>query len=255
MFRLDNRPYAVPVNNGPNHLHGGFKGYDKRIWNAETAMTTNGPAVRFTLTDPDGDEGYPGTVSVTVIYSLSADNTLEIQYYATTDKPTPINLTNHSYFNLKDAGKSDIGKHVLKIYAHYYTPTDATLIPTGQIAPVQGTFMDFTVPKPIGKDINSTGANPPGYDQNLVLDNQVGTFAKAAEVYDPDSGRLLEVWTTQPGLQFYSGNFLDGSVKGRGDVSYQQHSAFCLETQHYPDSINHPNFPDTVLRPTVCIGR
>lgn len=249
IFFIDKTRYAVPVNNGPNHLHGGFKGYDKRLWKADTAMTANGPSVRFTLTDPDGTEGYPGTVKVTVIYSLSGDNTLEIQYYATADKPTPINLSNHSYFNLKDAGKSSIAGHLMKVYGDHYTPVDDTLIPTGEIAPVKGTPIDFTGPKPIGRDLYSMGGNPIGYDHNLVLNSQDGSFAKAVEVYEPDSGRLLEVWTTEPGLQFYSGNFLDGSVKGRGDVSYQQHSAFALETQHYPDSINHPNFPDTVLRP------
>jgi aldose 1-epimerase len=249
IFHIDKTLYAVPINNDPNHLHGGFKGYDKRIWKADSAMTANGPAIRFKLVDPDGEEGYPGTVNVTVIYSLSGDNTLEIQYYATADKPTPINLSNHSYFNLKDAGKSSIAGHLMKVYGDHYTPVDGTLIPTGEIAPVKGTPLDFTRPKPIGRDLAATGGTTNGYDHNLVLNSQDGSFAKAVEVYEPDSGRLLQVWTTEPGVQFYTGNFLDGSVKGRGDVAYQQHSAFALETQHYPDSINHPNFPGTVLGP------
>jgi aldose 1-epimerase len=252
LFSIGNRQYALAINNGPNHLHGGFKGYDKRIWNAEANMTTNGPGVRFTLTDPDGDEGYPGTVKVTAIYSLSNDDMLEVQFFATSDQPTPINLTNHSYFNLKDAGKTDIGQHLLKVYAQHYTPVDDNLIPTGEIAPIKGTPIDFTSPKPIGRDLQAMGGKPVGYDQTLVLDNQDNqTLAKAAEVYEPDSGRLMEVWTTQPGMQFYTGNFLDGSVIGRGDFAYQQHCAFALETQHFPDSINHPSFPSSLLKPDM----
>jgi aldose 1-epimerase len=249
IFSIQGVRYCVPVNNGPNHLHGGFKGYDKRIWASESAMTADGPSVRLTLTDPDGTEGYPGTVKVTAIYSLTGDNALKIQYFATTDRATPINLTNHSYFNLKDAGKSSIADHVMKIYADNYTPVDDTLIPTGQIAPVKGTPIDFTSPKSIGRDLEAMGGKPIGYDHNLVLRNQDGSFARAVEVYEPESGRLMEVWTTEPGVQFYSGNFLDGSVKGKDGTVYQQHNAFVLETQHYPDSINHPSFPCTILYP------
>lgn len=255
-FTIDKVKSCVPINNGPNHLHGGFKGYDKRVWKADAAMTADGPSVRFMLTDPDGTEGYPGTVTSTVIYSLTsgkdtdgAYSGLKIQYYATTDKPTPINLTNHSYFNLKDAGKSSIAGHIMKVYGDKYTPVDATLIPTGEIASVKGTPIDFTEPKPIGKDLVAMGGDPVGYDHNLVLTNQDGSFAEAVQVYEPESGRLMDVWTTQPGVQFYSGNFLDGSVTGKyGDV-YQEHNAIALETQHYPDSVNHSNFPDGVLRP------
>jgi aldose 1-epimerase len=249
IFKIDNRRYCVPINNGPNHLHGGFRGYDKRIWNADTAMTADGPSIRFTLIDPDGAEGYPGTVNLTVIYSLTGDNVLKIQYYATSDKPTPINLTNHTYFNLKDAGVSSIADHVLQIDASHYTPVDSTAIPTGEIAPVKGTPFDFTTPKPIGRDLNSSGGTPVGFDHNFCLDHPDGQFSKAAQVYEPDTGRTMEVWTTEPGLQFYSGNFLDGSVKGKSGAVYAQHHAFCLETQHYPDSINHPNFPPAILRP------
>ena len=249
IFSIDKVRFCLPVNNGPNHLHGGIKGYDKRVWTAEAAMTADGPTVRMELVDMPGTEGYPGMVRATVIYSLTGDNGLKIQYFATCDQPTPINLTNHSYFNLKDAGASSIGDHVMKVYGDHYTPVDETLIPTGEIAPVAGTPIDFTQPKPIGKDLEAMGGIPVGYDHNLVLTNQEGKFAKAVEVYEPTSGRLMEVWTTQPGVQFYTGNFLDGTIKGRNDVVYKQHNAFCLETQHYPDSVNHANFPDTVLRP------
>jgi aldose 1-epimerase len=248
-FTIQNARYCVPVNNGANMLHGGFKGYDKRVWTADTAMTADGPSVRLMLTDPDGSEGFPGTVKLTVIYSLTGDNGLKIQYFATSDKATPINPTNHSYWNLKDAGKSSIAGHVMKIYADSYTPVDDTLIPTGRIAPVKKTPIDFTSPKPIGKDLEAMGGTPIGYDHNMVLRNQDGSLAKAVEVYEPESGRLMEVWTTEPGVQFYSGNFLDGSTKGKDGTVYQQHNAFVLETQHYPDSINHPKFPCTILFP------
>jgi aldose 1-epimerase len=249
LFKVDEQQYAVPINNGPNHLHGGFKGYDKRIWNGDAAMTTDGPSVRFTLLDPDGSEGYPGNVKVTVIYSLTGDNAIKIQYFAAADRPTPINLTNHAYFNLKDGGASDVLGHVFQANSDFYTPVNETLIPTGAIAPVKGTPFDFTQPKPIGKDIRTTGGNPAGYDHNLVLRSQDGTLAKAADVHEPQSGRRLEVWTTEPGIQFYSGNFLDGSIKGRQNAVYNQYHAFCLEAHHYPDSINQPKFPDTLLRP------
>jgi aldose 1-epimerase len=256
-FAMDKTKYYVPVNNGPNHLHGGFKGYDKRIWKAETEMTTNGPGVRFTLTDPDGTEGYPGTLNVTVIYSLTSgkDKTdgaysgLKIEYYATTDKATPVNLTNHTYFNLKDGGNSTVLDHVLKIYGDHYTPVDDTLIPTGEIAPVKGTAIDFTSPKPIGRDMAAMGGDPTGYDHNLVLTNQTGDVAEAAQVYEPTTGRLMDVWTNQPGVQFYTGNFLDGSFSGKGGAVYKEHNAFCLETQNFPDAINHTNFPEEVLKP------
>ena len=247
--------YAVPVNNGLNHLHGGFRGLDKRVWIADTAMTADGPSARFTLLDPDGAEGYPGNVNITVIYFADADNVLKIQYYATTDKPTPINLTNHTYFNLKDAGQSDIFNHLMQTQADAYTPVDETLIPTGEIAPVTNTPIDFTKPKPIGKDLVAMGGKPIGYDHNLVLRNQNGTLAKAVEVYEPTRGRLLEVWTTEPGVQFYSGNFLDGTIKGKKQVAYGQYHGFCLETQHYPDSVNQPKFPNAVLRRGKSIAR
>ncbi len=249
VFFIDHRRYCVPINNGPNHLHGGFRGYDKRIWTADTAMTADGPSLRLSLIDPDGAEGYPGQVNVTVIYSVTGDNALKIQYYATSDKATPINLTNHTYFNLKDAGVSSISEHVLRIFATHYTPVDSTLIPTGEIAPVKGTPLDFTSPKPIGRDFDAMGGMPVGYDQNFCLDHPSDMFSEAAEVYEPVTGRDMQVWTTEPGIQLYSGNFLDGSITGKKGVVYAQHNAFALETQHYPDSVNHNNFPATILHP------
>jgi aldose 1-epimerase len=249
VFFIDHRRYCVPINNGPNHLHGGFRGYDKRIWTADAAMTADGPSLRLTLIDPDGAEGYPGQVNVTVIYSVTGDNVLKIQYYATCDKATPINLTNHSYFNLKDAGVSSVGEHVLRIFATHYTPVDSTMIPTGEIAPVKGSPLDFTSPKPIGRDLAAMGGTAAGYDQNFCLDHPNDVFSEAAEVYEPVTGRDMQVWTTQPGIQLYTGNFLDGSVTGKKGIVYRQHNAFCLETQHYPDSINHNNFPAAILHP------
>jgi aldose 1-epimerase len=249
VFFIDHRRYCVPINNGPNHLHGGIRGYDKRIWTADAVMTADGPTLKLSLVDPDGAEGYPGQVNATVIYSVTGDNALKIQYYATSDKATPINLTNHTYFNLRDAGVSSIGDHVLRIFATHYTPVDSTLIPTGEIAAVKGTLLDFTSPKPIGRDLVAMGGTPVGYDHNLCLDHPNDVFSEAAEVYEPVTGRDMQVWTTQPGLQFYSGNFLDGSVTGKKGVVYAQHNAFALETQHYPDSVNHNNFPATILHP------
>src|ERR1700722_1267291 len=249
IFTIDKIRYCLAINNGPNHLHGGIVGYDKRVWTAKAVTTTDGPTLKLTLTDPDGMEGYPGNVKVTVIYSLTADNTLKIQYFATTDKATPINLTHHSYFNLKDGGKTDIKEHIAHFFADEYTPVNDVSIPTGEIAAVKGTPIDFTTPKPIGQDLVAMGGTPPGYDHNLVLRNQDGSLAKAAEVYEPESGRLLEVLTTQPGLQFYSGNFLDGSVRGKEGTIYNRYAGFALECQHYPDSVNHANFPSAVLRP------
>ncbi len=249
-FTVDGVKYAVPVNNGPNHLHGGLQGLDKRVWAAEGFMAADGPSVRFTILDPDGAEGYPGNLKITLIYTLTGGNALKIQYYATTDKATPINLSHHSYFNLKDAGQSDVLEHVLTVNADYYTPVDETLIPTGEIAPVKATPIDFTTPTPIGARIRQMGGNPAGYDHNLVLRNQSGELAKAAEVYEPNSGRVMEVWTTEPGVQFYSGNFLDGSIEGKAGAVYRQYHGLCLETQHYPDSVNQPKFPRTILHPS-----
>lgn len=248
-FTIDGQEYTLPKNNGENTLHGGPEGYGKRIWNAEIVTNADGPSVKFTLHDPDGKMGFPGNVDAAVVFTLTEANTLRIDYTATTDKATPINLTNHSYFNLLDAGKSTIYGHELQINADKYTPVDATLIPTGVLAPVAGTPIDFTTAKPIGKDLKAMGGDPVGYDHNLVLRSQDGSLAQAAIVTEPKSGRVLEVWTTEPGIQLYSGNFLDGTQKGKHHVVFKQHHAFCLETQHYPDSPNQSNFPSSILKP------
>ena len=234
---------------GVNSLHGGWKGYDKRVWKAAEVTGTDGPAIKLTLTDPDGTEGFPGTVHVTVVYTFTNSNVLRIEYTATTDKTTPINLTNHTYWNLKDAGQTVIDDHVLKAFAEQYTPVDATQIPTGEIASVKGNPIDFTLAKPIGKDIEAMGGNPAGYDHNLVLMNQTGSLARAAEVYEPVTGRVMQVWTTEPGLQFYSGNFLDGKLIGKDGFAYHRHSGFCFEAQAFPDAVNKGHFPDMLLKP------
>jgi aldose 1-epimerase len=246
-FTLDGREYRLATNNGPNHLHGGPAGFDKKVWAATPKAGKDGPAVEFAYTSPDGDAGYPGTLKVTVTYTLTADNTLRIEYAATTDAPTPVNLTNHSYFNLA-GGKGDILKHVAEFRAPRYTPVDADLIPTGEVAPVAGTPFDFAAPHAIGERIASVpGGEPKGYDHNLVRGDS--GFGLAARVTDPASGRVLEMHTDQPGFQFYTGNFLDGTLTGKGDTKYEKHAAFCLEAQHYPDSPNRPDFPSTILRP------
>jgi aldose 1-epimerase len=248
MFTLDGKTYALPLNNGPNTLHGGFKGYAKRVWESDAGMTPDGPAVRLTLVDPDGSEGFPGTVHVTVLYTMTNNNVLKVQYFATSDKPTPINLTHHSYFNLTDTGKSDVLGYVATIAADHYLPVDATLIPTGKIEPVAGTVFDFTKAKIIGKDIKSLPGTPPGYDHTMVLNSQNGDLAIAADIYDPKSGRELQCWTTEPGVHFYTASGV-GPLKGKDGIEYGPYRAFCLETQHYPDSPNHPEFPSTILKP------
>jgi aldose 1-epimerase len=247
-FTLDGKEYTLAKNNGPNHLHGGLKGFDKKVWKSRPLPATDkSVAVEFSCTSPDGEEGYPGTLTVTVTYTLTADNELRIDYTAATDKATPINLTNHSYFNL--GGGGSILEHLLMINADRYTVPDPTLIPTGEIASVNGTAFDFRQTKPIGRDIAKVMEDTKGYDHNFVLTSGGGKFALCARATDPKSGRIMEVWTTEPGVQLYCGNHLNGSVKGVGGVSYPQHSGFCLETQHFPDSPNKSNFPSCILRP------
>jgi aldose 1-epimerase len=248
MFTIDGTTYAVTLNQGMNCLHGGFKGLAKRMWIGDMGVTPDGPTVRFTIRDPDGEEGFPGNVNVTVLYTLTNNNALKVQYYATTDKATPINLTHHSYFNLSGKSSGDVLGYVAKINAPHYLPVDDGLIPTGEVATVEGTPFDFLKAKLIGTDIKNLPGKVKGYDHTMVLDNPKGSLKRAAEVYDPDSGRLLECWTTEPAVQFFTGNNL-GGLTGKGGVAYQPYMAFCLETQHYPDSPNHAEFPNTILRP------
>ncbi len=248
-YTVDGKNYQTAINNGSNSLHGGLRGYDKRIWTVEEIASSDGTSLKFSLTDPDGAEGFPGTVEVSVIFTLTNTSTIRIDYTATTDQTTPINLTNHSYWNLKDGGKSGIGSHILKLYANAYTPVDETQIPTGEVAPVAGTPIDFTTAKPIGQDMQSMTGNPAGYDHNLVLNSQDGTLAKAAEIYEPQTGRWMEVWTTEPGMQFYSGNFLSGAFKGKDGVAYARQSGFAFEAQKFPDAVNQHHFPTCLLKP------
>jgi aldose 1-epimerase len=245
-FRLNNVEYELATNNGPNHLHGGLRGFDKVVWRADASES----AVQLTYLSRDGEEGYPGNLSVNVNYSLSEANELRIEYFATTDKDTIINLTNHSYFNLATTGT--VLDHEVTIRADSFTPIDETLIPTGELRAVAGTPMNFNSPTVIGARINADDEqlrNAGGYDHNFVLRSGNETLRTVGEVYEPETGRVLTVSTTQPGMQFYSGNFLNGSIAGKNGRAYNKHSGFCLETQHFPDSPNHPNFPSTVLRP------
>jgi aldose 1-epimerase len=248
-FTLNGKTYTLATNNGPNHLHGGVKGFDKRVWKAQSVPATAGAAVRFTYVSPDGEEGYPGTLTASVTYTLTDTNELRLDYLATTDQPTPVNLTHHSYFNLAGEGTGDILGHQLTLLADRFTPVDDTLIPTGEIASARGTVMDFTRATAIGARIDQVpGPSPGGYDHNYVLNSGGGVLALAATVKDPQSGRVMDVLTTEPGLQFYSGNFLDGTLVGKGGAAYKKHWGFCLETQHFPDSVNRPNFPPTILQ-------
>lgn len=250
-FTLNGTTYKLATNNGPNHLHGGVNGFDKMVWNAVPGDTPEGVSVTLTRTSPDGEEGYPGTLQASVRYTLTDKNELAIDYRATTDKATPVNLTQHSYFNLAADG-ADILEHELTIHASRYTPVDATLIPTGELASVEGTPFDFRKSTPIGARIDADNVqlkNGGGYDHNWVLDRAGSGLQPAARLVDPKSRRTLDVATTEPGLQFYSGNFLDGSITGKGGRVYNRRSGLCLETQHFPDSPNHPSFPSTILQP------
>lgn len=250
-FTLDGEVYTLARNNGPNHLHGGAKGFDKVNWEvAEVIEDTNQVGLSLNYVSADGEEGYPGMLTVRVTYLLAEDNRLIVDYEAITDKATPVNLTQHAYFNL--AGGGSIEGHHLTLAASHYTPVDSTLIPTGEVLPVEGTAFDFRSRKRIGEHM---GHDDPqllyggGYDHNFVLDRMSGDLMPAAAVLEPESGRILEVHTTKPGIQFYTGNFLDGSITGKGGVRYGRRTGFCLETQYYPDSPNQPNFPSTILRP------
>jgi aldose 1-epimerase len=257
-FVLGGKTYQLATNNGPNHLHGGLRGFDKVLWSVTTkdVMLTNGTphgwSAIFTRTSPDGEEGYPGNLNVTVTYTLTDKNQLIVDYRATTDKPTPVNLSQHSYFNLAGEGSGNILGHHLTINADRYTPVDDTLIPTGQLAPVQGTPFDFRKPTPIGARIDNDHAQlkaGKGYDHNWVLNGSGAAPRLAARLTDPGSGRTMEIATTEPGIQFYTGNFLDGTIKGKSGHVYGHRTGLCLETQHFPDSPNQKNFPSSIVQP------
>jgi len=251
-FTLNDQTYQLATNNGPNHLHGGWKGFDKVVWHATPRESQDAVGLELSYLSPDGEEGYPGNLSVQVTYTLTNENALHIDYEATTDQPTICNLTHHSYFNLKDAGASPILDHMLMLDADYFTPVDETLIPTGEFRPVAGTPFDFRQPTAIGARINSEDQQIKfglGYDHNFVLNGNAGELRRVGKLSEPTTGRIMEIWTTEPGIQFYSGNFLDGSIIGKNGSVYHHRHGLCLETQHFPDSPNHPNFPSTVLNP------
>ena len=249
-FSLQGKDYTLATNNFPNALHGGLKGFDKRVWKAASYESKLGPALELTYTSADGEEGYPGALTVKAVYTLTGDDALRLDYTATTDKATVVNLTQHSYFNL--AGKGDILGHEVYLDAKEYTPVDSTLIPTGDLAPVAGTPFDFNKPTTIGARIGQENEQLKfggGYDHNWVINKKAGKLDLMARVYEPTTGRVLEVLSTEPGLQFYSGNFLDGTITGKGNWVYAFRNGFCMEPQHYPDSPNKPHFPSTALFP------
>jgi len=246
-FSLDGVEYTLATNNMPNALHGGLKGFDKVVWTAQPLPTANGPSLILAYVSRNGEEGYPGNLFVTAVYSVTENNTLKVEFSATADQKTVVNLTHHSYFNLR--GNGDVLGHVVYINADKFTPVDSTLIPTGELRPVAGTPFDFRAPTAIGARINSTNdeqiAFGGGYDHNWVLNKKTDGISLAASVYEPTTGRTMEVWSTSPGVQFYSGNFLDGTLTGKGGKVYQFRDGFCFEPQHFPDSPNHPSFPTT----------
>ena len=248
-FTLDGKTYQLATNDGSNHLHGGIRGFDKALW---AVLGRSSDSVEFEYVSADGEEGYPGKLTTRIRYTVTPAGELVIDYHAQTDQPTVLNLTNHAYFNLATGGDTSIEDHVLTLNADHYTPTDAASIPTGVIAPVAGTPFDFRSPALIGARIEADNEQlhfAHGYDHNYVLNKNGSELSLAATVLDPASGRSLEVRTTQPGIQFYSGNYLKGNIRGKRGITYQRRSGFCLETQHYPDSPNRPSFPSTVLRP------
>jgi aldose 1-epimerase len=251
-FTLEGKTYTLAANNGPNSLHGGVKGFDKVVWTANPASTSKGPALELTYVSKDGEEGFPGTLSVKAVYTLTDDNELRIDFTATTDKTTVANLTHHSYFNLRGQGNGDILGHEVYMNSDKTTPVDKELITTGEYAPVDGTPFDFRKPTAIGARIDNPDTQlqyGPGYDHNWVINKPMGKYGLQARVTEPTTGRIMEVLSDEPGLQFYAGNFLDGSITGKGGKVYQRRTGFCMEPQHYPDSPNKPQFPSVTLRP------
>jgi len=245
-FTINGTEYTLATNNGPNHLHGGIKGFDKQVWDSEGIETENGPSVKLSYLSPDGEEGYPGNMKITVTYTLTHDNELQIDYDGSVDKPCPVNITHHGYFNLTGNARRDILSHEMQIFAHRYTVVDETLIPTGELRPVYNTPMNFNGDFIIGSRIGEVEG---GYDHNYVLNKMADEYALIARVREPVSGRVMEVFTSEPGVQFYTGNFLDGTLTGKGNVKYSKHWGFCLETQHFPDSPNQFDFPSVLLNP------
>lgn len=251
-FTLDGVEYQMAINNGPNHLHGGLVGFDKKVWTPEMITEENGSALKLTYLSPDGEENYPGNLNVEAVYRLNDDNELILTFSATTDKKTVLNLTHHSYFNLKGHGNGDILDHEIQFNSTEYVAIDSTSIPLGPLMNVSNTPFDFLQPKSIGQDIEADDEqirNGGGYDHSFVVDGYNEKLKLACTVWDHTSGRMMEVWTTEPAVQFYTGNFLDGSIKGKDGKVYKQRYGFCLEAQHYPDSPNHPEYPTTVLGP------
>ena len=251
-FTLEGKTCTLAANNGPNSLHGGIKGFDKVVWQAKPVVTPDGPALELTYVSKDGEEGFPGTLSVKAVYTLTGNNELRLNFTATTDQPTVCNLTHHSYFNLAGQGNGDILSHLVYINSDKTTSVDKELITTGEYAPVDGTPFDFRKPTAIGARINDPDTQlqfGPGYDHNWVVNKPMGEYGLQARVVEPTTGRVMEVWSDEPGLQFYAGNFLDGSLTGKGGKVYQRRFGFCMEPQHYPDSPNKPQFPTTELKP------
>ncbi|HYT94568.1 MAG TPA: aldose epimerase family protein [Gemmataceae bacterium] len=248
-FTLDGKEYKLAANNGPNTLHGGEKGFDRVVWKAEPSENADGVALKLSYLSPDGEEGFPGNLTTTVVYTITNRNELKIEYTATTDKATPVNLTQHNYFNLATPKAGTVLDHELMIAADSYTPTDNALIPTGEIKPVKDTPLDFNTPMTLGARIEQVKGDPGGYDHNYVIRGGGKGLVLAARVYEPKTGRAMEVHTTEPAIQLYTGNFLNGKEKGLDGVVYRKHYGFCLETQHYPDAVHHANFPSIILRP------
>ena len=251
-FELDGREVELAANDGRNHLHGGERGFGRFVWDASASLTPEGPAVRFARTSPDGEEGYPGALAAAVTYTLTDENVLRIEMQATTTAPTVVNLAQHTYWNLAGHASGTIEDHVLRFWAERYVPVDGELIPTGELAPVAGTPFDFRAPRPIGAALRSVGAGgalPAGYDHDLVIDGPPGTLRPVCRLVERASGRTLEVWSDQPGCQFYTGNFLDGTLTGKDGAVYRQYQGLCLETQKHPDSVHRPEWPSPVLVP------